>query len=64
MTLAVFFGLPPCFSFTVPTEARELAAALSLDRRYSYPHVGGIERPDLAQLSELDVEALDEVVRE
>ena len=49
---------------TTSPEAKELSSALSLDRRYTYPHVGGIEKPDLAQLSESDVEALDEVVRE
>ncbi len=52
------------FGKTTSPEAKELASALLLDRHYTCPHVQGIERPDLAQLSESDMEALDEVVRE
>lgn len=45
------------------SEAIELAAALNLDRRFRYPRLMPAARPKLTNLSESDIEVLNEVVR-
>jgi uncharacterized phage-associated protein len=49
---------------TLNDEAVELAAALSLDRRFRYPRLSAVERPRLKNLSESDIEVLNEIIRE
>jgi uncharacterized phage-associated protein len=49
---------------TTSPEAVELTKALSLDRRFNYPHICAIQNPDLEQLSVSDIESLDDIVRE
>lgn len=44
-------------------EAIELSSALDLDRSFQYPRLIPKRRPDLSQLSESDIEALDSTVR-
>jgi len=45
-------------------EAVELAAALNLDRRFRYPRYTALERPRVKNLSESDMEVLNEIIRE
>src|ERR1017187_24015 len=43
-------------------EAIEVSGALDLDRRFQYPRLLPKRKPDLSQLSESDIEALDSTV--
>jgi uncharacterized phage-associated protein len=45
-------------------EAVELAAALNLDRRFQYPRLTAAQRPSVKNLSESDMEVLNEIIRE
>jgi uncharacterized phage-associated protein len=45
-------------------EIRELAAAFSLDRRFVYPRLRPVERPRIENLSESDIESINDTIRE
>jgi uncharacterized phage-associated protein len=45
-------------------EAIDLSMVFVLDRKFKYPRLRAVQRPDLTALSESDVEALNQIIRQ